>query len=119
MKHNYHATGQYIVSLTILDSNNNFDIYHDTLNVTVKTPCFADFDFEYINNQFQFKNLSTSPDTNVNFTWVFGDNSNVSYLKEPTHKYAAAGNYEVKLYMFGPTCGDTIQKTISQPDSAL
>ncbi len=119
VKHNYHATGQYIVSLTILDSNNNFDIYHDTLNVTVNTPCFADFDFEYIDNQFQFRNLSTSPDTTVNFTWVFGDNTNVSYLKEPTHKYAAVGNYEVKLYMFGPTCGDTIQKTISQPDTIL
>lgn len=118
-KHNYHATGQYIVSLTVLDSNNNFDIYHDTLNVTVNTPCFADFDFEYIDNQFQFRNLSTSPDTTVNFTWVFGDNTNVSYLKDPIHKYAAVGNYEVKLYMFGPTCGDTIQKTISQPDTAL
>lgn len=119
VKHNYHATGQYIVSLTILDSNNNFDIYHDTLNVTVNTPCFADFDFEYIDNQFQFKNLSTSPDTNVNFTWVFGDNSNASNLINPIHKYAAAGNYEVKLYMFGPSCGDTIQKTINQPDTAL
>lgn len=118
-KHNYRASGQYVVSLTVLDSNNNFDIFYDTLNVTVNAPCFADFNFEYIDNQFQFLNASTTPDTNASFKWYFGDNSNPSNQTNPTHKYNNIGNYTVTLVMIGSTCSDTIQKTISQPDTAL
>lgn len=119
VKHNYLSSGQYVVSLTVLDSNNNFDIFYDTLNVTVNSPCYADFNFEYLNNQFQFLNASTTPDTNANFMWYFGDNSNPSNQVNPIHKYNNIGNYTVTLVMRGSTCSDTIQKTINQPDTVL
>lgn len=119
VKHNYLSSGQYVVSLTVLDSNNNFDIFYDTLNVTVNAPCFADFNFEYINNQFQFINASISPDSNASFKWYFGDNSDPSNQTNPIHKYKNIGNYTVTLVMRGSTCSDTIQKTISQTDTAL
>lgn len=118
-KHNYRSSGEYIVSLTILDSSNNYDIAYDTLNAVVGTPCYADFEADYINNEFQFRNLSSSPDTSVRYEWYFGDNSPVNYAKNPTHKYAAAGNYTVTLFMVGATCIDTIQKQIGQPDTTL
>jgi PKD repeat protein len=118
-KHNYHSSGQYIVSLTILDSNNNFDIFYDTVNTMITVPCYADFNFQYVNNQFEFHNLSSSPDSMVTYQWFFGDGSNVNTQSNPTHRYNNAGNYNVTLLMKSATCQDTIQKTISQPDTSL
>jgi PKD repeat protein len=119
VKHNYHSSGQYVVSLTVLDSGNNFDIFYDTVNTTVTVPCYADFNFQYVNNQFEFQNLSSSPDSLVGYQWYFGDASNVNTQVNPTHGYNAIGNYTVTLVMKSATCSDTIQKTISQPDTAL
>ncbi len=119
VKHNHHSSGQYIVSLTVLDSGNNFDIFYDTVNTSVIAPCYADFNFQYVNNQFEFQNLSSSPDSIVSYQWYFGDASNVNTQANPTHSYNAIGNYTVTLVMKSATCSDTIQKTISQPDTAL
>ncbi len=118
-KHNYHSSGQYVVSLTVLDSGNNFDIFYDTVNTTVTAPCYADFNYQYVNNQFEFHNFSSSPDSLVSYQWFFGDASNVNTQANPTHSYNAIGNYTVTLVMKSATCNDTIQKTISQPDTAL
>lgn len=118
-KHTYRTSGEYIVSLTIVDSNHNFDIGYDTFNVKVTTPCYADFDFTFINNEFQFQNTSSSPDSSVRYEWYFGDNSPVNYSRNPTHRFSAVGNYTVTLFMIGTTCIDTIQKQISQPDTIL
>lgn len=118
-KHNYHVSGQYIVSLTVLDSGNNFDIYYDTLNTTVTVPCYADFNFQYINNQFEFHNLSSSPDSLVSYRWFFGDGSNVNTQTNPAHSYNTSGNYNVRLVVKSATCNDTIQKTVSQPDTSI
>jgi PKD repeat protein len=119
VKHNYHSSGQYIVSLTVLDSGNNFDIFYDTVNTTVTAPCYADFNFQYVNNQFEFQNLSSSPDSIVSYQWYFGDASNVNTQANPTHSYNTVGNYIVTLVMKSATCNDTIQKRISQPDTTL
>ena len=119
VKHNYHSSGQYVVSLTVLDSGNNFDIFYDTVNTTVTAPCYADFNFQYVNNQFEFQNLSSSPDSLVGYQWYFGDASNVNTQANPTHGYNAIGNYTVTLVMKSATCSDTIQKRIYQPDTAL
>ncbi|MEI6879888.1 MAG: PKD domain-containing protein [Bacteroidota bacterium] len=119
VKHNYHSSGQYVVSLTVLDSGNNFDIFYDTVNTTVTVPCYADFNFQYVNNQFEFQNLSSSPDSLVGYQWYFGDASNVNTQANPTHGYNAIGNYTVTLVMKSATCSDTIQKRIYQPDTAL
>jgi PKD repeat protein len=118
-KHNYHTFGQYIVSLTVLDSGNNFDIFYDTVNTTVTVPCYADFNYHYINNQFEFQNNSSSPDSRISYQWFFGDGSNANTEINPYHTYSAPGNYNVKLVIKSATCNDTIQKTIYQPDTAL
>lgn len=118
-KHNYYASGRYTVSLTVLDSDNNYDIYYDTADATVSVPCYANFSFHYINNQFEFQNHSSSPDSLVSYQWFFGDGSTVNTEINPSHSYSTRGNYNVKLVLSSATCSDTIQKTISQPDTAL
>lgn len=118
-KHNYHASGTYHVSLTVLDSANNYDIYYDTVEATVTTPCYAEFKYEYVNNQFQFYNLSLSPDTTISYTWNFGDGSAPSNMLNPIHTYPTSNNYLVTLVMTGSTCNDSIKKTIYMPDTTI
>ncbi len=59
-------------------------------------------------NNFVFTNTSTISDgSNLTYKWVFGDNT-ISPVQSPTHVYAAAGTYQVKLITFNNAgCSDT------------
>lgn len=45
--------------------------------------------------------------------WDFGDGFIVNSGINPTHEYAAFGNYDVTLIIIYPDCSDTIKKTVS------
>ena len=56
-----------------------------------------------------FNNLSTNA---ISYQWNFGDGSS-SILQNPSHTYASAGNYHVKLVTKNTTgCSDSVSKTI-------
>lgn len=74
--------------------------------------CITDFSFSVNNTTktVQFYNASTGPDST--FTWILG-NGNVSTAYQPTETYAAGGSYLVCLIRTGPTCIDSVCKTIT------
>lgn len=58
-----------------------------------------------------FTDASTNGKT---YSWSWGDNTLGSTAKNPTHFYAAAGTYQVKLKTFNENgCADSITKTVT------
>ncbi len=111
--HIYTQEGTYSVSLTAYDLNGCDSTFTRTSYVVVQNPS-ADFTAD-----------STSvpcPPLLVNFTdlssndivaweWHFGDNSNVSNLKNPSHLYLTPGNFTVTLITTNSKgCQDTTVK---------
>jgi PKD repeat protein len=73
------------------------------------------------NNNFAFTNTSTINSGSItNHDWSFGDGG-ISTVANPSHVYAAAGTYQVKLVVTTNNgCRDSITQTItvySQPTS--
>ena len=66
----------------------------------------------WTNADIAFKNTTLRADSVKAWAWQFGEQSsttNISALKDPTHKYAAAGSYQVRLVTTNlNNCNDTI-----------
>ncbi|HEY0060323.1 MAG TPA: PKD domain-containing protein [Flavisolibacter sp.] len=76
------------------------------------TPAVADFAFSgagIVTASMTFTNASTHA---TSYFWDFGDN-NTSTAESPTHIYAKAGTYVVKLTAKGPAATSTTTKTIT------
>lgn len=107
--HAYAAPGTYPVSLT---TENIFGCVNQiTLNAVVNPLPVAAFDFDTVclNTATTFTDQSTSA---VGWNWNFGD-ATTSTANSPTHIYATAGTYNVRLIVtniFG--CVDTIFHSI-------
>jgi PKD repeat protein len=61
-------------------------------NMTILPSPLADFNTQVNQNQVTFNDLSTSSDPIISWLWDFGDGM-TSTASNPTHTYAAAGNY--------------------------
>lgn len=76
----------------------------------------SDFKFQISNcetNTIQFQDQTLSSHYPLTYKWFFGDGSQSSETN-PTHSYALAGKYKVKLEVTNPlsTCADTITKLV-------
>ncbi len=117
--HYYTTAGNYSVTLTVSDSLGTcYDSIVKNITVNANQPqCQANFSY----------NISTSNNLSVTFTdqstgypyawlWDFGDGY-YSNSQHPSHTYAAAGNYTVKLEITTQSCTDsTQQQIIIQPN---
>lgn len=57
---------------------------------------------------------TTSSNSNGSRLWNFGDGSNTSQVKSPSHTYSAAGNYTVTLYLYyAGGCVDSVKKNVT------
>jgi len=104
--HLYAAAGTYNVQLTVVDGPGCLDSI--TLPVLVNPIPTANFSAPpaCFSSPSQFTSLSTGNPTI--FDWDFGD-GNTSNQQDPSHLYAAPGNYTVTLIVFsGVGCSDTI-----------
>lgn len=108
--HTYQTSGNFPVSLQIIDQNAcGSSILKDTIKVT-PTP---EAKFETYNrpdtcgtpHTVKFKNLSSN--TSTSYRWTFGD-GNTSTLAEPVHTYSGFGRYSVTLIASDPNCSDTL-----------
>lgn len=119
--HTYAAAGDYVLKLVL----NRGLACSDSATSLVKVypGFFPDFDVsgQCKNTPIQFRDLTTATYGSINFwRWNFGDfasPNNTSSIQNPTHTYAAAGNYNVVFIVSSDKgCIDTIPRTIEITD---
>lgn len=109
------GAGKYVVSVCVSSYNRTTGQYksqHRKDFIVTVAPCdFAGAQLlpSYLSCDgftFNFENLNTSP-LNQTFLWSFGD-GNTSTQASPTHTYAVAGTYTLKLVVNpGGSCSDS------------
>lgn len=112
--HTYLSSGNFNVSLRVRNSFGCLKTLSKPQYVQISTGVHADF----TNNTsgscsppaiINFQNLSTGTGT-LNYQWNFGDGG-TSILINPTHTYATAGSYTVRLIVTNQSgCTDTLTK---------
>lgn len=104
--HSYATVGDHIVNLTVTDEEGKTGTTTKTITVSYKPPIAAfttDPDVAVVNitvneTTITFMDASTKGDADItNYTWDFGDGSNLVYTQNATHMYNSTGNYTVKL----------------------
>jgi hypothetical protein len=106
--HDYAAAGVYTVSLTAHQKQTDVEvIFTDTIQV--KPLPLADFSYTVDGLAVNFSNTSANA---TSYAWDFGDGA-TSTLENPTHTYAAPGDYLVSLTAYGECGMDQIEKTVS------
>ncbi len=112
--HNYGSAGSYSVSLSVTSAAGCSSNVTNT--VAVNSLPTADFTFANtcLGNSASFTDISSITSGNiVSYNWNFGD-GNASTLQNPTHNYAAAGNYIVTLQVTSAGgCSNTISKSVT------
>ncbi|MDR1666867.1 MAG: PKD domain-containing protein [Bacteroidales bacterium] len=99
--HTYAGGGTYTVSLTAVNSDGKSDT--KTLSVEVIQPVppeaviVANFSFQAGETNSLIILFTDQSENATAFSWNFGDNSEISAERNPTHRYAAGGSYEVTL----------------------
>ena len=107
--HTYATAGNYDVKLTDTIFGWTTNCSTDTV-VTIGPNLVAAFTFIDNSPQFTFTNSSTAAGATTYF-WEFGD-GNTSTLMDPSHTYAADGNYQVCLTI-SDQCIDSTCQTVS------
>lgn len=96
--HTYNAAGNYNVTLTVSTASgcNSVMSRASYIHVATFVAGITSVDASVCQGQnVSFTDASTTPA--VSWVWDFGDGSPTSGLQNPTHMYAAAGNYTVTL----------------------
>lgn len=121
--HQFPASQNYLVSLTIYDSVSNCtSTVSDSilLGLVNNQRCKAEFSVEKdttSNFNVFINNLSTKG-AQISYTWDFGD-GNKAYTRNPSHNYSSFGAYEVCLTIdhWGYRCISTFCDTIEMDSS--
>ena len=101
----YSEPNNYTITLEVQDNNGaSTTAIHDINIIEIKpdmkppVPITNGPYFDYTNGTITFNSDSSfDPDgIIINYTWFFGD-GNISYIKNPTHRYSKSGNYVVIL----------------------
>ena len=116
--------GEFIATLTITNDCGDTSFTIDSINVLEPSEALFDVpsNIECINTPIEFENQTLIGDRanctqTARFTWDFGDGTFintpfVSTADNQTHTYTAAGNYTVKLTVYGDCEPDTYQEDI-------
>lgn len=98
--HVFTSTGPFNVSLTVTSNQGCADVKTQTMNTIYAEPqaAFSSATSVCAGTGISFTDQSTAPGSSVTqWLWDFGDGSPTSTQQNPTHNYAAPGNYTVKL----------------------
>ena len=116
--HTYSSKGTYLVNLTVIDDDGLITKISKEITVKDDTP-IADFTYDNIkpeiNEDISF-NSTSSAFTGYNlveYTWDFGDDTDLLNAENVTHNYTNNGTYKVKLTVKDNKSDiDTIEKVI-------
>ena len=109
--HNYTSAGTYSVRLIVTSDKGCIDSFK--LNVSAIPKPTASFNVNsasqcFTSNNFVFTNTSVAAFGTLSYQWSFGDGG-ISTTSNPSHTYAGAGTYSVKLITTaGGGCKDSI-----------
>jgi PKD repeat protein len=108
--HEYTAVGSYTVVLTATSGVGGVDVYSDTVVVSgYPTAGFTSDSPVCLRKEMHFTNTSSGA---ISYEWNFGDGLG-STATNPSHEYAAAGNYTVVLTATnGSGCSDVFSSTV-------
>ena len=97
--HAYAAAGSFTVTLVATDNSGGTNTIAKTVTVSgTNAPPTANFGFTTNYLVANFTDGSTDSDgTIASHSWDFGDGSAASTMPDPSHTYATAGTYNVKL----------------------
>jgi gliding motility-associated-like protein len=110
--HSYATANTFTVKLIVTSSNGCKDSLSRTINVYPKpTPSFTTPAPQcFSNNNFSFTNTSTGA---ANYLWYFGDGT-TSTASSPTHSYATANTFTVKLIVTNSNgCKDSVTNIVN------
>jgi gliding motility-associated-like protein len=114
--HSFTAAGTYIVKL--ITTSNNGCTKESTQSLTVHPKPVVAFSINDNTqcagrNSFVFTNTSSISAGTLSYTWDFGD-GNTSTATNPTHAYASAGTYTVKLVaQSSSSCSEELTKEVN------
>lgn len=109
--HSYAQAGTYTVTLTARNAGGSST---KSQFVTVANPPTANFTFQVSGLQATFTDSSTGGPTA--WSWDFGDGS-ASTAQSPSHEYAQAGSYTVRLTVSNAAGSNTASKVVSIADN--
>ena len=115
----YSTSGKYYISLKAIDNSGNISYHLDSINISADIAPDISFSFDNVicvNSNVQF--TSSTSASGLTYTWDFGD-TNSSSDPNPTHSYAAAGDYEVTLTVDDGTCGNFTKQTVTIYDEPV
>ncbi|MCI4671621.1 MAG: M36 family metallopeptidase [Bacteroidia bacterium] len=106
--HTYHATGTYLVSLSV----NGLCVFQDSIQIVSLARPIADFGSQISSS---CSSVLTFTDSSVqlpeSWIWDFGD-GNMDSAQNPVHRYEESGSYPVTLIVSNGQGADTIQKIV-------
>jgi PKD repeat protein len=108
--HSYAQAGTYTVTLTARNAGGSST---KSQFVTVANPPTANFSFQVSGLQATFTDSSTGNPTA--WSWDFGDGS-ASTAQSPSHQYAQAGSYTVRLTVSNAAGSNSVSKVVSIAD---
>jgi len=108
------APGLYAIGLKVITDSGEADaIYHMVPVADVEASFGLDFSCRNLPVHF-FDQSVTIADTIFQYIWNFGDGTPASFLKNPTHNYLAAGEFDASLVVVTLNgCVDSVTNTLT------
>ena len=121
--HQYAAGGTYTATLTVTDDDGAKDDASEQVTATAPStppsnaPPQAEFDIACTELRCTFTDRSTDTDGEITrWQWTFGDGA-TSGDRSPSHTYAAAGRYDVRLVVTDDDGADDDRTHTAQPEA--
>ncbi|MFH1160143.1 MAG: PKD domain-containing protein [bacterium] len=120
VKNTYPNPGFYYVGVKVIAFSGASDAVYKMVPVAQVDAAYS-VDLSCLNLPVHFFNESVVvADTVFQYIWNFGDGTPTSFLRNPTHNYASAGLYTVKLTVISLSgCIDSVKTTLEIKDSPL